>query len=203
MQEKRLIKDVCNIREKQIIQEIRNEKIYDVDIRPIIIKQNILNDRIIFEGELNVKFIYSNSNTNGIEIKNIVIPFNHNMDCEGVNQNSKLDVKMEIETKDVIIMPDESIELKIDLNLLVDIFKSVEINIINDMKVEENKDNEVYSIIIYFVKPGDTLWKIAKKFRSTVENIARINEIEDENKIYPGQQLFIPKYVANRNSVSA
>lgn len=203
MQEKRLMKDVCNIREKQVIQEIRNEKIYDVDIKPRIIKQNILNDRIIFEGELNVNFIYSNSQISGIETKNIVIPFNHNMNCEGINQNSKLDVKMEIGTKDIIIMPDESIELKIDLNLLIDIFKSVEINIINDMKVEENKDNEVYSIIIYFVKPGDTLWKIAKKFRSTVENIARINEIEDENKIYPGQQLFIPKYVANRNSVSA
>ncbi len=203
MQEKRLMKDVCNIREKQVIQEIRNEKIYDVDIKPRIIKQNILNDRIIFEGELNVNFIYSNSQISGIETKNIVIPFNHNMNCEGINQNSKLDVKIEIGTKDIIIMPDESIELKIDLNLLIDIFKSVEINIINDMKVEENKDNEVYSIIIYFVKPGDTLWKIAKKFRSTVENIARINEIEDENKIYPGQQLFIPKYVANRNSVSA
>ncbi|MBO5005384.1 MAG: LysM peptidoglycan-binding domain-containing protein [Clostridia bacterium] len=203
MQEKRLIKDVCNIREKQVIPEVRNEKIYDVDIRPRIIKQNILNDRIIFEGELNVNFLYSNSNTSVIETKNIVIPFNHNMNCEGINQNSKLDVKMEIGTKDVIIMPDESIELKIDVNLLIDIFKSVEINIINDMKIEENKDNEIYSIIIYFVKPGDTLWKIAKKFRSTVENIVKINDIEDENKIYPGQQLFIPKYVANTNSVSA
>lgn len=147
--------------------------------------------------------MYSNSNTSVIETKNIVIPFNHNMNCEGINQNSKLDVKMEIGTKDVIIMPDESIELKIDVNLLIDIFKSVEINIINDMKIEENKDNEIYSIIIYFVKPGDTLWKIAKKFRSTVENIVKINDIEDENKIYPGQQLFIPKYVANTNSVSA
>ncbi len=203
MQEKRLIKDVCNIREKQVINEIRNEKIYDVDIKPIIKKQNILNDRIIFEGELNVNFIYSNSQTSGIETKNIVIPFNHNMDCEGVNQNSRLDVKIEIGTKDIIVMPDESIELKIDLNLLVDIFKSVEINVINDMQVEENKDNEVYSIIIYFVKPGDTLWKIAKRFRSTVDNIARINGIEDENKISVGQQLFIPKYVANRNIVSA
>ncbi|HBC85116.1 MAG TPA: hypothetical protein DCZ30_06985 [Clostridiales bacterium] len=67
MQEKRLIKDVCNIREKQVIQEIRNEKIYDVDIKPRIIKQNILNDRIIFEGELNLNFIYSNSKINGIE----------------------------------------------------------------------------------------------------------------------------------------
>lgn len=203
MQEKRLIKDVCNIREKQVIQEIRNEKIYDVDIKPVIKKQNILNDRIIFEGELNVNFIYSNDQTSGIETKNIVIPFNHNMNCEGVSQNSKLDVKIEIGSQDIIIMPDESIELKIDLNLLVDIFKSVEISIINDMQVEENRNNEVYSIIIYFVKPGDTLWKIAKRFRSTVDNIARINGIEDENKINVGQQLFIPKYVADKNSVSA
>ena len=146
---------------------------------------------------------FEEKKTSGIETKNIVIPFNHNMNCEGVNQNSRLDVKIEIGTKDIIVMPDESIELKIDLNLLVDIFKSVEINIINDMQVEENKDNEVYSIIIYFVKPGDTLWKIAKRFRSTVDNIARINGIEDENKISVGQQLFIPKYVANRSSVSA
>lgn len=125
------------------------------------------------------------------------------MNCEGVSQNSKLDVKIEIGSQDIIIMPDESIELKVDLNLLVDIFKSVEISIINDMQVEENRDNEVYSIIIYFVKPGDTLWKIAKRFRSTVDNIARINGIEDENKINVGQQLFIPKYVADKNSVSA
>jgi len=31
---------------------------------------------------------------------------------------------------------------------------------------------------IYFVKPGDSLWKIAKKFRTTVENIAGVNGIE-------------------------
>ncbi len=203
MQEKRLIKDVCNIREKQVISEIRNEKIYDVDICAKVKKQSVLNDRIILEGELNVSFIFSNSQTNGIETKNIIIPFNHNMNCEGVNQSSIVDVKVEIGSQDIIVMPDESIELKIDLNLLIDIFKSVEINIINDMQVEENRDDEVYSIIIYFVKPGDTLWKIAKRFRSTVDNIARINGIEDENKIYVGQQLFIPKYVASRKSVSA
>lgn len=56
-------------------------------------------------------------------------------------------------------------------------------------------------MIIYFVKPGDTLWKIAKKFRSTVEDIARVNGIEDENKIYIGQQLYIPKYIKKRIAV--
>ena len=51
-----------------------------------------------------------------------------------------------------------------------------------------------YSILMYIVKKDDTLWKIAKRFGSTVEDIVRINGIEDENKIYPDQKLFIPHY---------
>ena len=124
------------------------------------------------------------------------------MNCEGINQNTKVQVKVEVSSKDVIIMPDESAEMKIDLNLLVDIFKNTEMNVITDLNVEENREIDNYSIIIYFVKPGDTLWKNKKKFRSTVENIVKINEIEDENKIYVGQQLFIPRYVANKVNAS-
>lgn len=56
-------------------------------------------------------------------------------------------------------------------------------------------------MVIYFVKPGDTLWKIAKQFKSKVEDIARINEIEDENKIYVGEQLYIPKFTRNRIAI--
>lgn len=58
-------------------------------------------------------------------------------------------------------------------------------------------------MIIYFVKPGDTLWSIAKKFRSTIADISRVNNIEDENNIYPGQQLFIPKYVYTKSERTA
>ena len=42
---------------------------------------------------------------------------------------------------------------------------------------------------MYIVKKDDTLWKIAKRFGSTVEDIVRINGIEDENKIYPDQKI--------------
>ena len=47
-------------------------------------------------------------------------------------------------------------------------------------------------MIIYFTKPGDTLWKIAKKFKSTVGSIVKLNNIENENFIDVGKQLFIP-----------
>ena len=48
---------------------------------------------------------------------------------------------------------------------------------------------------MYIVKKDDTLWKIAKRFGSTVEDIARVNGIQDEDKISVGQKIFIPRYV--------
>ena len=59
----------------------------------------------------------------------------------------------------------------------------------------------MYSIVIYYVKPKDTLWSIAKKFKSTVKAISEINEIEDENKIYVGEQLYIPKFTLNKTDI--
>jgi len=37
------------------------------------------------------------------------------------------------------------------------------------------------------------LWNIAKKYNVLVEDIARINGIENENVIMPGDKLIIPK----------
>ena len=72
--------------------------------------------------------------------------------------------------------------------------KNLEINVIQNIQSGENRTSNPYSMTIYFAKPGDSLWKIAKKFRSTVDNIAKVNGIEDVDKIEVGQQLFIPRY---------
>jgi spore germination protein len=44
----------------------------------------------------------------------------------------------------------------------------------------------------YTVQPGDTLWRIAQRFGTTVEAIAALNNITDPNRIFPGQVLLIP-----------
>ena len=92
-------------------------------------------------------------------------------------------------------MPDESIETNIELEISVDVSKMMEVRVIDNVEVAENNNENVYSIVVYFVKPGDTLWKIAKRFKSTIRAISSVNGIEDENKINVGQQLFIPKFV--------
>ena len=44
---------------------------------------------------------------------------------------------------------------------------------------------------LYIVKKGDYLGKIAKEYNTTVQEIARINNISNVNLIYPGQRLII------------
>lgn len=45
-------------------------------------------------------------------------------------------------------------------------------------------------MVVYIVKPEDTLWSIAKKFQSTMDTINQINQMEDGN-LRPGQKLLI------------
>ncbi|WP_258049602.1 LysM peptidoglycan-binding domain-containing protein [Clostridium weizhouense] len=48
-------------------------------------------------------------------------------------------------------------------------------------------ENKVY----YSVIKGDTLYKIAQKFNTSVESLVELNEIKDKNLIYIGEDLRI------------
>ncbi|MCI9016725.1 MAG: LysM peptidoglycan-binding domain-containing protein [Clostridia bacterium] len=52
-----------------------------------------------------------------------------------------------------------------------------------------NNTKETY--INYIVKRGDSLWKIAKMYGTSIANIVRLNKIRNPNLIYTGQKLII------------
>lgn len=61
-------------------------------------------------------------------------------------------------------------------------------NRVNEI-LKQNSNND----IVYIVKKGDCLCKIAKKFNTTVGKIAEDNNIKNVNLIYAGQKLVIRK----------
>ena len=148
----------------------------------------------MYDGEVSLNFIFASNTQGGINTKKVNIPFNFNIDANGIVPTSNINTNIEIGMQDFIVMPDESIDIKVDLNFSVEYSRNLDINIIENIQPGENRATNPYSMTIYVVKPGDSLWKIAKKFRTTVENIAGVNGIEKIDKINIGQQLFIPRY---------
>ncbi|MFW6006942.1 MAG: L,D-transpeptidase family protein [bacterium] len=45
--------------------------------------------------------------------------------------------------------------------------------------------------ILYTVKKGDSIWAISKKFKASIDDIIRINNLKNDT-IYPGDKLKIP-----------
>ena len=197
--EKQNIKQECNIREQISMPELGSNKIYCANTNPIINDTKTMNGKVLYSGELNIEFLYEVSN--GMESKNINLPFNFEVQSEFIEQNSNVDTDLTVEQDNFVIVSDGNIEANIVMQFNVGISRTEKIGIIDNLELKESRQNDIYSMVIYFVKPGDTLWKIAKKFRSTVEDIARVNGIDDENKIYVGQQLYIPKYIKKRIAV--
>ena len=60
---------------------------------------------------------------------------------------------------------------------------------LSDSDSSSEKDNTVE----YIVRPGDTLWQIARRYETTVPVITVLNGIADPDLIYIGQILRIPE----------
>lgn len=195
MSNKQIIKQKYDVKESIAISEIGENEIYEVTVKPEITSQNIVGKKIMYEGEIKLEFIFAAENVSRIDTKQCVLPLNFSVDVLDLEQSCSVDTAVDVVREDFVNSGRGEISSNISLEFNVDISKTVGINVIDQVQQCETRKMELYSIIIYFVKEGDSLWKIAKKFRSTVEDIARVNNIEDVNKIYTGQQLFIPRYV--------
>ena len=86
-------------------------------------------------------------------------------------------------------------EYGVTVNELARINNIQNINLIyagSKLKVPVNNSvNSIIEEIVYIVKRGDTLSKIASAYNVTVSEIARDNQIKNVNLIYPGQRLVI------------
>ncbi len=190
-------KNLCNIREKVNIPELENGDIVDVAINPIINKENKLNGKIMFEGEVELNFVFTDRSTIGINTKKVVIPFEQIVDEIDTTENCKSDTIVEVNSQEFLNQTG-TVNANIDLNFETDTYKNSAIPVIKNITMEDEENLEDYSVIIYVVKKGDTLWKIAKKFGSTVDDIARVNGMERPDKLNVGEKIYIPKYVLKK-----
>ena len=191
------ISDIYTLKENIRIPELTG-RVLDVQVSPSLNNTQVRNGKIIYEGSLNLEILFE-QNT-GINMRNVELPFNFEVISDKIEDKSEVDTALKIRQNDFIIR-DGVVEVTIGIEFCISEQKTKVLNMIEEVSMEESKDLNTYSMVIYFVKPADTLWKIAKSFKSTVEDIAKINDIQDVNKINVGQQLYIPRFCKNKIAV--
>lgn len=154
---------------------------------------------------------------NGIEVEGVVIssvlflttddmlpvasadyvqPFTYLIEAKSLDEN--VDYQLDIGLDRILATPVEGNKIELKARVVFDLISFCKKNekVMVDVK-EEPLDYEYLQklpgIVGYRVKPGDTLWSIAKKFYTTVDGIREQNDIKEEIK--PGDKIIIVKEI--------
>ena len=193
-------RDICSIKEKISVPELMGNRICNVVVNPVISSQNVINNRASYDGQVQINILFWNESENRLGAKELSLPFEFSMEVQGDNNENDIDTEMEIERQDFVILPDGDLDARVDIAFFANASNFRDASVIDEIMVDDTSGREDCSMVIYFAKPGDTLWKIAKKFGSTVDEIARINGIENPDILQVGRQLFIPRYCARQTA---
>lgn len=200
MTSKRNISGIMQTREKIEVEGLENKTILDVQVNPLIEDEKRFSNKVMYEGSLELRFILLSVDMQ-IDTRDAKIPFEYTMEGIEDGENTNIKVEMEIMNQDFIIQEGGIVTSNIDTKMNLQTYKTAKMNVMNEIQTSGEREEEDYSILMYIVKKDDSLWKIAKEFGSTINDIARANGIDDENMIYPGQKLFIPRYVKTGNVI--
>lgn len=173
--------------------ESRPKEILNCTGNTSITDKRIVEDKVIIDGVLNVNVLYKTANEDKyIESASEEIPFSCTVDVPGSKIQMKSQAKCILDSVEANIEAGNiAIKAIINCHAKVNYISNKEF-LVDIESVEGELPQKKASITIYVVQNGDTLWKIAKRYHTTVENIVNINELEDPDIIKPGDKLIIP-----------
>lgn len=174
-------KETININERVGVEDILS--IYDVNCSTKIINTTKSGNYYNHEGELGLDIYYEADSRNGLNVKSVKLPFM-------IKSEQEKDIEIWINKKQ-FTTSGENVDCDIELGYTSQTNSLKTINIIDDIKIKECEEESDYKMFMYFVKPGDTIWKIAKKFKVSMNDIIKINNLENPDKINVGDRLYI------------
>ncbi len=158
----------------------------------------LVNNGIQVEGVVYVQILYiTDDDSKPLGCIKGVVPFSQVIEVKNINENCLYDVKPSIEQLNVIMMDSNDIEVKCSISLDSIVMEQLRQMVIRNV-TEEEMDlgllQEMPSLTGYIVKPGDTMWAIAKEFYTTVDSIMETNDM-DSSTINVGDHLLLIKKV--------
>ena len=171
------------------------EEICDVKASPVLTDFGVYEDRAVVEGVLAIQALYlTRDSAEPMHLYRDEIPFRHSVQLPGEGHRMDLDVDLYLEDLQYRVLDVDLFETRGRVRVNIDVGSSFDKEVLMD--VEESRQEEKRaqpSIVVYFVQPDDNLWKIAKRFNTTIEEMVKVNDIEDPENLVPGDRLIISR----------
>ncbi|NLL31597.1 MAG: DUF3794 domain-containing protein [Clostridiales bacterium] len=174
-------------------EEQRVEDIVCTSARPYILEKNIEDDRLKIEGLIKICIIYKVLDEElNYGIINTEVPFSTYVDIRDSNNKLKSVVKSSLENLDTVI-EGNSISVRGTVGLTIKIYCNKMIETVADVVGGESEEKEKKaSITIYVVGENDTLWELAKEYNTTVTELMKLNDLDEDAEVKAGMKLIIP-----------
>jgi hypothetical protein len=166
--------------------------------KPVLSDYKVMEDKIEIEGFIVCNIIYFSTNSlENIFCHQTNIPVKQTIDIKGIESDSDCNIELFTEHVNYNMTSSKDAEVKFVVGVICKVYKSYGSNIIEKISegsIDDNKsDDKRPNIIVYFVKPEDTFWEIAKKYRTTISEILKVNDLEEDDAINTGMQMLITR----------
>lgn len=165
--------------------------VYNVVARPVIIKSQCEKGRAVLEGRCEIYALYITDNSQvPVHCIKKDVPINIKIENERISPEMNCYFRLNSEHIAYNLNMANEVEVRCLISCEVLVTEKFSLSVVGGVELEE-KEKEC-AIVIYFVKSGDTLWNIAKRYSVSIDAISELNKIEDKNSIKPGDRLIIP-----------
>lgn len=191
----------CKVAEKITLNEDRSVlQICRSDGAVKLDEVSVQEDGLLLEGVLEVSLLYLTSDDSAsIQAESFTLPFQCSAAVAGVTQESIYQVIPGLEQMTAVMMGGNGVEIKASIDLEILVQEPLEQPVITGVErhpLDMEKLQALPGIVGYIVQPEDDLWKIAKKFHTTMDTVMRANELAEET-VKPGQKLILVKEIGN------
>ena len=125
------------------------------------------------------------------------IPFSHLIEAAGIGRDCVYHLRTDLEQLSTNMADSSQLEVKAVINLNALVLRQQREQVISEITetaLDRKKIQELPGIVCYVVQPEDTLWDVAKRFYTSLEEIRELNGLEGEN-LTPGEPLLVVKNV--------
>lgn len=172
-------------------------EVFNVLCKPSLSEYKLLDNKLLLDGMINYNVLYLSSNMEQPVFCNEQQEFfKHSVDVKGIKPDMNCEVDLDIEHCNYSMVSATEVEVRLVVSVTVRVVNQLVLPLITkvvEAPLDEKKFAFQPSIIIYFAQPGDNLWKISKKYHTTVSDVQKANNLGDDDVIDVGQQIVIPK----------